>query len=456
MQVLAVDGSYRAVEDRRDRSWPLAGTQFQMEYTQAWAGLRLSALPTGESRILAYRRIYRSNPWVWAAVNIVAQGIARMPLRAYGWGPKGERLPYKAELPQARTGPASAADKLAHLLAHPAPRVSRRRTVRRAVVDKMIYGNGLWAKEADGTGSTKALWSIPWREISVIVGGDVPIAGYRVMGTAGTKVWALDDVIQFGEGDPDSPIAPSPLESLQWTIALMDAMSRNVIAFFQNAARPSGVLEMETMPDDRELEIIREQIKQLYSGNENSGKPLITSGKWSQMATGFSYADVVELSKLSRNEVAAAYSIPPPCMGILEGAIKANVEELREMLLRDVLAPHGSEITDEIDAQLVETTPAWSGLTTGFDMSAQLLPDLEALALAFKDLKRVFTMNELRRMAGMPDLDFEWADQPWMEPGSLPAGLAPQGATVNPEGGDVEDDDTSGGPDDAEEEDDVA
>jgi hypothetical protein len=37
-------------------------------------------------------------------------------------------------------------------------------------------------------------------------------------------------------------------------------------------------------------------------------------------------------------------------------------------------------------------------------------------------------------MSRLPDLPFEWADQPWMEPGSLPAGLAPQGATVNPDG----------------------
>jgi len=258
------------------------------------------------------------------------------------------------------------------------------------------------------------------------------------MGSAQTFTWAQDEVIQFGEGDPETPIAPSPLESLQWTIALMDAMSRNVTAFFQNAARPSGVLKLATMPEDRELATMREQIKQLYSGNENAGVPLITSGDWSPMNTGFSYADVVELSKLSREEVATAYQVPPPIMGILDKSIKSNVEELREQFVRDVLGPHCAEFTDELDAQLIEPNPAWAGLTTHFDMSERLLPDIEALATTFKELKRVYTLNELRHMTGKPALDFEWADQPWMEPGSLPAGLAPQGATVNP---DVADDD---------------
>lgn len=464
MQVLAADGSYRDIEGRRDRSWPMAGMQYQMEFTQAWAGLRLSALPTGESRILALRRIYKGNPWVWSCVNTIAQGLAGSPLRTYGWGGSGQRVPYRSELPQTKPGPPPAGAKLDHLLSHPAPFISRRRTVRRALVDKLVYGNGLWAKEPDGMGGVAAIYNVPWREVSVIAGRDQPILGYRIMGTAATKVWDVTDVVQFGEGDPDGPIAPSPLESLQWTIALMDAMSRNVIAFFQNAARPSGVLKLPAMPDDRELAIIREQIQQLYSGNENSGKPLITSGDWSAMNTGFSYGDVVELSRLSREEVATAYRIPPPTIGILDKAIKANVGELREQFFREVLVPYGSEMTDEIDAQLIDPNPAWSGLTTGFDMSARMLPDLEAMAVAFKDLKRVYTINELRRMSGLHDLDYDWANQPWMEPGSLPAGLAPQGAMVSPEAdllpGDDEApggyEDGDGDDDDGEEEDEIA
>ena len=414
----------------------MAGANYQSEFTQSWGGLRLSALPSGESRILSYRRIYRSNPWVWSAVNTIARGGAGFPIRVSGIDTDGNHIPYRSDIPVARRGPMPAAMKLDSLLRHPAPFISRRRLVRRAFVDRLVYGNALWVKSLDDFGYIDELYSVPWREISVIAGRDTPIAGYRLMGSAQTFTWAQDEVVQFGEGDPETPIAPSPLESLQWTIALMDAMSRNVTAFFQNAARPSGVLKLGTMPDDRELSVMREQIKQLYSGNENAGVPLITSGDWSPMNTGFSYADVVELSKLSREEVATAYQVPPPIMGILDKAIKSNVEELREQFVRDVLGPHCAEFTDELDAQLVEPNPAWAGLTTHFDMSERLLPDIEALATTFKELKRVYTLNELRHMTGKPALDFEWADQPWMEPGSLPAGLAPQGATVNPDVGD--------------------
>lgn len=435
MHVLSAAGE---TVDVSRRSWPLQGTNFQSEYSQSWAGLRMGALPTGESRILSLRRIYKGNPWAWGIINMIANGLAGFPLRVMDWGANGQRVPVRGDLPQGRPGPPSAGMVLDRRLNHPAPGISRRRTIRRVAVDKLVYGNGLLVKEPDGFGGLAGIWNVPWRTVSVIAGTNAPVVGYRCMGFMATKVFDLADVISFGEGDPDAPIAPSPLESLQWTIALMDALSRHLVAFFQNSARPSGALKLAQMPDENELKLIREQIRQLYSGPENAGVPLITSGEWSVMESGQSWKDIVELAKLSREEVCGAYNVPPPVAGILDRAIKSNVEELREQFLRDVLAPNGTEMADEIEAQLIDPAPQWSGLSCGFDMSERLLPDIEALAVAFKELKRVFTMNELRRMARLPDLEFEWADQPWMEPGSLPAGLAPQGATVNPDGGEDE------------------
>jgi HK97 family phage portal protein len=421
--------------DVSHRSWPLAGTNYQSEYSQSWAGLRMSALPTGESRILSLRRIYKGNPWVWGIVNMIANGLASFPIRVTDWGPSGNRVPVRGDLPRTKPGPPNAGQVLDTRLNHPAPYISRRRTMRRTQIDKLVYGNALWLKEADGYGGLAGLWNVPWRTVSAIAGTEVPIVGYRAMGFAGTRYFDQTECVQFGEGDPDAPIAPSPLESLQWTIALMDAMSRHLVGFFQNSARPSGVLKLDQMPDDDDLAKMRKQIRQLYTGPENAGEPLITSGEWSPMNGGVSYSDLVELARLSREEVCGTYNVPPPIAGILDKAIKSNVEELREQFLRDVLAPAGSETTDEIVAQIIDPAPQWSGLSCGFDMSARLLPDLEALAMAFKELKRVYTLNELRRMSGLADLDFEWANQPWMEPGSLPAGLAPQGATVNPDSG---------------------
>jgi hypothetical protein len=73
-------------------------------------------------------------------------------------------------------------------------------------------------------------------------------------------------------------------------------------------------------------------------------------------------------------------------MGVLEKAALGNVKELRSFYLRDLVGPHATTYTDELDAQLVTDVaePNWAGLFTVFDMDSRLRPDLDALVQAHK------------------------------------------------------------------------
>ena len=57
------------------------------------------------------------------------------------------------------------------------------------------------------------------------------------------------------------------------------------------------------------------------------------------MTTGFTYGDVVELSRFSREEVCAAYHGPQPVLGMMDKTIKSTLEELREQFPRESSAP---------------------------------------------------------------------------------------------------------------------
>ena len=95
-------------------------------------------------------------------------------------------------------------------------------------------------------------------------------------------------------------------------------------------------------------------------------------------------------------------------------------------------------------------------------MSGTMLPDLEALATAFKELKRVLHHQRAASDGGAARPDVR-VGQPAVDgAGSLPANLAPAGATVTPEAdllpGDDEfdvDEDGDGDDDDGEDEGDI-
>src|SRR5207302_7466651 len=191
------------------------------------------------------------------------------------------------------------------------------------------------------------LWHAPWRQVTVHGSDIVPILSYEVRGTLGAegKFFAPDDVIHFCSGDdPDKPIGLSPLEPLKHTMALLDAINRHTGAFFANQARLSGHLKVGPNTQDRDLERIRETVKQLYTAPENAGKVLVTSADWQSMGAPPNQTEIIELIRLSREEVLAAYNIPPPVAGILDRAIKSNIQELREQFGRDTLGPDAEEM----------------------------------------------------------------------------------------------------------------
>lgn len=156
---------------------------------------------------------------------------------------------------------------------------------------------------------------------------------------------------------------------------------------------------------------------------------MVTSAEWQSMSSDPQSSQIIELAKLSREEIAAAYQVPPPVIGILERAIQANVVELRSQFLRDVVGPHAAEIEGHINAQLIWTRPALrrQGLFVAFDMMHALRPDLTDLARVFEQLRHVLTPAEMREFLGYAPLEGDMVERymgtVWMPSGQIPLGL---------------------------------
>src|SRR5690606_42068714 len=108
-------------------------------------------------------------------------------------------------------------------------------------------------------------------------------------------------------------------------------------------------------------------LEEVYASPENAGKILVTSGKWQTTSESPEHSEVVELIRLSREEVAAIYSVPPPVLGILDRAIMANVKELRSQYVRESVGPLATEMESELMAQLIRPVPSWRNLFAELD-----------------------------------------------------------------------------------------
>lgn len=410
---------------------PLPGPSDKGSLSGQWVTLgHIPLVPAlGRVREATYRDIYLTNPWVWAAVNKQASSVGRLPLHTYELDERGRKRRVRGDV--GGRGRPSAGANLDRLLSAPVDGISRNAMIGATVRDRRIYGNALWEIERGPGSFPTGLRRIRWRDVVRVREDDLGnVTAYVVKSGDGfhkTRALLPADVIHFGLGsDSEGPCGVSPLQACRNTLALHDVLVRHLIHYFANAMRPSGHISVEKLNEKQRKEI-REAIEELYATPENAGKVLVTSGKWEGISDTLEHAQIIELMKGSREEVAAAYEIPPPVLGILDHAIKSNVKELREQYGRDSVGPLASDFEADIMAQLVLPQPAWRSLFVRFQLAEFLRPDLEARAMVYQRLKHIFSIDEIRAFEDVEPFDKEGVtDIPWIDSGAMPLTTAAQ------------------------------
>jgi HK97 family phage portal protein len=410
----------------KGREWPLSGLVSPHQSGNGYNVIPLATRPGGPPNYATYARIYRENPWVYAAVNAIAYGLSRMKIVTYSLDANGDREPVRGDLPGS-TGRPNAGQSLDRLMKMPEPGVGRHEWVRKLMLDRLVYGNALATMDRSMSSAPSYLWHVPWRRVRVHEGEQVPILGYEIEGVKGQRFFDVGEVLHLGRhGDLDTPVGLSPLAPLKYTIALHDALQRHLNAYFQNAARPSGILKVLPGTSKDAQALIQEQVRKLYASPDQAGKIMVTSAEWQSLSDAPDSAQIIELAKLSREEIAGAYQVPPPVLGILDRAIKSNVAELRSQFVRDVIGPHADAFEDDVNAQVLGQNPGWRYNFVEFDLDSPLRPDLEARATVYEKMRHVWTVNEQRQLEGRKPLDGaagEYADTVWMPSGQIPLGL---------------------------------
>lgn len=413
MTVLVTKGGERIVAGRKSN--PLAGSfpAYGASFERHAKGIEL----VGYEGSTSYANLYRDQHWVRVAVDKLARGVARLPLLGFGYTDEGqdrERLE--------RDHP------LALLIKRPYPRGSRFRLVENIVGNVAIYNNALVAKWRPGPGQPVAeLWPVPWRYVTPKYGDDGMILGYEFRGPTGeAKVLLADDVIHFRYFD-----GVSPLRSLARTLALEDAAQRYGIASFANAARPSGAFVTPGALRPEKKAELQAQLAGAWSGVDNAFKTLLLDAGLDYKAFGGSATDAqtIEHRKLNREEVCAAFDIPPPILHILDRATFSNIDEQHRMWYQDTLGPWLTMIEDTIDAELLEGEAAFRDTFVEFNLNDVLRGDPAKRAAAYAQFLNsgVYTINELRKLENLPSIVNPLADAVF-----APLNLQPIGEGIEP------------------------
>jgi len=364
-----------------------------------------------------YEAIVKTQPWVFSAVTKLTYWSARIPFKVYDGELSDDRQ-------RVYVGGLAALMKIPH---------KRARWVSYAqdlYWDYFTHGHALEVKYRPSAGAPpEERWVIPWKYVQLVLDDADRITGYKVQ--LGGKTWALtpSDVVHY-----HWPRGIAPLEALRRTIQVEDAALTYQAASLEQGITPRAAFVTDAdNVSDADLATMREELTKLYAGPDAGARfALLHSGIKYDKPIGVSAVDLalVDQRKLSREEVASAFDISPPFLGILERATFNNVEELRESMYVDSLGPKLDDVQATMQAQLVDDEPVWSslGYYVEYDMAAILKPNPEGQArqALMEQQASTTTIDERRRLRNLKPLGIPGVTDTVLVPVNMvPAGSQP-------------------------------
>lgn len=347
-----------------------------------------------------YAEIYRSQESVRTVVSFLARNVAQLGLHMFERVGDDDRRRMSDH-------------PMALMLKQPNPWTTKYRFIQALVCDFAIYDRAYWLKTRI-TPESNGLVRIPPQIVTPEGDNWLTPNGFKVDGTSGTRVYKADEVIYFRGYGLDKDIGISPLEALRRTLREEYAAGEMREQVMRNGARMSGYLERpKDAPEwsDTARDRFKRNWQAQYSGAGPGagGTPILEDGMQfkpvSQTARDLQY---IESRKLTREEVAAAYFVPPPMIGILDHATFSNITVQQRMLYTETLGPWLSMIQEEIELQLLKDfEPEPKRFYVEFNLREKLSGAFEerADAIAKAVGGPTMTINEARALDNRPPID---------------------------------------------------
>lgn len=293
-----------------------------------------------------------------------------------------------------------------------------------------LCGNAFIEEVRDEKGILRGFYPLRPDKMKIIPHPKYKVAGYIYEPNTGRQI-ALDaqEVVHIKNVNPlDEYWGVSPGFAAQNSLILdMWATSYNK-KFFKNSAVPEGVLETEGTLSDQAYRRLRADWMRRHRGVDNAFELAILEEGLHYKPISFNQRDMqmAELKALSREEILAAWRVPPVMVGLLEHSNFATSREQKKMFWMDNVIPKLTKQQGIINANMMPpdialqyvTKAIWSIIEDN-QVSSQISTSLVSHG--------IMTINEVReKYHGYKPV--EWGNKWW-----APVGLAPVDSGVHPE-----------------------
>jgi len=330
-------------------------------------------------------------------------------------------------------------DPILDMLANPCPSAGVSGNLLKQAISAYMELTGMAYVEKlyDPNDSTKVtgLWPlINPLKMQVVAGTTKLIDGFVWTGSRGAVVFKADDIVYFHSFNPGSPYyGYSPSQVLRVVIGTdLKALNWNAI-FFENGARPDGIISSEQFLNDSDVEMIMQTWDDTHRGEENAHRPAVMGKgvKWVDVGASHKDLDFPKLRRYSKEEILGCYGVPPIVAGDYKDANRASSDVMYRLYWENAILPRCDVIEAVLNQALL---PADSGVRLVFDLGAieALKGDvLEMSKVGARVIKQYWSPNEVRSFLwNLPVVEDERANSIYSLDGTEVIGHAPTPSEV--------------------------
>lgn len=342
----------------------------------------------------SHSEIYQQSPWVYVAVNRIAEAGALVPLRVMRL--QGERQIQVERHP------------LEDLLDAPNPFMSRFELLEQTLGMLELTGNAYWFLVGDATGQPAQIWPLRPDRVSIVPDPQGYIRGY-VYEVDGKRIpYEPLEIVHFKRWHPANDYyGLSALSAGHLAISSDRAMARwNHNTFGEDNGVPAGIVSITDFVSDGDFERIKREWRSSYgSGQRKTAFLRGGAVQWQNIGLSHTDLDFLKGRQAHRDEILNIFGIP---VGLVsENATEANAKVAERLFIERTLWPKLVRLAQKITQEMLPFYPG-DHIAAFKDIRPT---DVQARLDEIRTAQAVLSINEIRQQYyHMPPAT--WGDVP--------------------------------------------
>lgn len=368
---------------------------------------------------------YKNSVWVYASINTRAKNAAKVPLRLYKRSEQDKPI---------ESGP------LFNLIRNPNPFMTHKVMIEAISIFMDLHGEvALLLKRPDITTTPVNIWVLNPKRFDMVYNKEKKAqVGWLYNGVSDIPLKTFE-VLLLKYFNPYNDLRGlSPLEPAKLGVNQDYYAAKYNENFFKQGAKVGGFISVDGELDDKQFNRMINQFEERHQGYERAHRILLMEGgaKFTEAKLTQKDMEFIQLRKLSRQEIFAAYKVNEVILGFYsEVQSYEGIRMAHKAFWEESMVPHLGYIEDYLNDTLFLQIEKGQYMVK-FDLATvgALHDDFKARIDTAKIMGTMgFPINEINRrlQLGMPEVP--WGDVWWVPMGQIPADVAMEQAENPPD-----------------------